>query len=155
MTTRDRLDAPAGLPAVARTGTALATVPAQLREIASVAGMDAALAIVRAKGGQEVWIPRHAEPDHWLAHVVGPEIAERICAHYCITDADGREVGNVRIYVPMAGAGLIASARQQIVDDVVERKMTVRDAARRAGLSERAAHRALAKIRDSRQGELF
>ena len=155
MTTHDRRDTPAGLPAVVRTGSAVATVPAQLREIAKVAGTDAALAILRAKGGTEVWIPHHADPGHWLAQLVGLDMAERICAFYRTTNADGRTVGSVRIYVPMAGTGLIASARQQVVSDVVEHGLTVRQAAQRAGLSERAAHRAIGKTRDTRQGELF
>ncbi len=157
MTVPDRRDAPAGLPAVVSTGRALAHVPVQLQEIAEAAGQDAALKLVENVGGSEVLIPRRAGPDHWLTGVVGPEAAEKICAHYRVTDADGREVGNVKIYVPLLGTSARDLLRQQVRDDVAA-GMTVRAAARRARVSERTASRAvgeLARAKDKRQGELF
>ena len=154
MSAGDRTATPAGLPAVAATGTAVATVPAQLREIADVAGARAALLIMQHNGGTEIWIPHYAEVGHWLADTVGAELAERICAHYRTTNADGRTVGSVRLYVPLGDASVLAAARRQVIADV-EAGSTVRDAARRAGLSERTAHRALGKSRDGRQGDLF
>lgn len=144
----------ASVPAVARTGSALAVVPVQLQEIAEAAGQAAAWAIVGAKGGSEIWIPLRAEPGHWLTELLGAEAAEKVCAHYRVTNADGHLTGNMRIYVPQAGTGLLDIARQQVCDDVAA-GMSVREAARRARLSERTAHRALGKTRDPRQGDLF
>ena len=153
MTAHDRRDAPAGLPAVARTGTALAVVPVQLQEIAEAAGADAALKLVDAVGGSHIWIPRHAGSTHWLTAAVGAEAAEKICSHFRVTNADGREVGNVTLYVPLADTSARDAARRQVRDDVAA-GMTVRDAARRAKVSERTAQRAVGRLKDSRQGEL-
>ena len=155
MTAPDRQDAPAGLPAVVGTGTALATVPAQLREIAEVAGAEAALTIHRLKAGQEIWIPLRADADHWLTRAVGAPLAERICAHFRVENADGREVGNVRIYAPLASQGAMARAKAQLAEDLRTGQLSLREAALRAGLSERTARTMLARIRDTRQGELF
>ena len=154
MTTRDRLDAPAGLPAVARTGTALATVPAQLREIAEAGGTDAAMAILDAYAGSEIRIPLRAGPSSWLTKTVGAEVAERICAHFRVRNADGREVGDVHIYVPMASTSIMARAKAQLYEDLRAGTSPL-EAARRAGLSERTAYKILARMRDDRQGELF
>lgn len=154
MTAADRQDVPAGLPAVVRTGTALATVPAQLWDIAEAAGTDAALAILKAHPGQEICIPLRAGKDHWLTREVGLEAARKICAHYRVRNADGREVGNVRVYVPQAGYGIVARAKQQLAEDL-KGGVAVREAAARAGLSERTARKMLARMRDDRQGELF
>lgn len=151
----DRRAAPAGPPAVARaTGTALATIPEQLQEIADLVGQGVVLAIIAAKGGSEVNIPRRAGPDHWLSRLVGAETAERICAHYRVLDADGHEPGRLRIYVPLANTGVLTRARAELVRGL-EQGLTVRDAARRANLSERTAHRLLGRIPDPRQGDLF
>ena len=154
MTAPDRRDAPAGLPAVARTGTALATVPAQLREIAEAAGIEAALKILERNAGSEICIPLHAGPGHWLTGLVGAEAAEAICAHYRVTNADGREVGNVRVYVPQAGTSAVARAKAKLAEDL-RSGVGAREAAVRAGLSERTARNILARMRDDRQGELF
>lgn len=153
--TGDRPDARAALPAVVRTGSALAAVPAQLREIAEAAGVEAALTILRLKAGQEIWIPLRADADHWLTRAVGPDLAERICAHFRVENADGREVGNVRIYVPLAGRGAMARAKRQLAEDLKAGRLSLREAAVRAGLSERTARALLARLRDTRQGELF
>lgn len=59
-------------------------LPPLLSEIADVAGVNAALAIADARGGERVTIPAKVKPGHWLVQVVGMEAAEKISAHYRI-----------------------------------------------------------------------
>ena len=130
-------------------------LPAQLHDIARVAGLEAAMQLVRDHGGTELWVPRYAEEGGLLTASVGREAAERICAHYRVIDADGHVRGGVRIYVPQCGRGVLAAARRRLAEDLQAGEMSVRAAAKRAGLSERAAYRLLAKLNDPRQGSLF
>lgn len=57
-------------------------LPPLLNEIADVAGFEAALALADARGGSRVTIPAKLKPDHWLNEVVGPQAAEKLCAHF-------------------------------------------------------------------------
>ncbi len=130
-------------------------LPPVLREIAEVAGLEAALALARQYGGLEVAIPRRASYDHWLARCVGAKPAAQICDHFRVVDADGHAIGNFRLYIPQAGTGAAAQARQQLVADLEAGQLSLRAAARRAGLTERTARRIRGKVRDERQGSLF
>ena len=57
-------------------------LPPVLAEIADIAGLDAAMALAEARGGQRVFIPASAGPDHWLVRTVGETAASLICEHY-------------------------------------------------------------------------
>lgn len=74
-------------------------LPAVLEEIAQVAGLDAAWALARARGGTTIFLPRKPGKRHWLSDIVGHEAATKICAHF-------RGNHTMSITVPMA-------ARQQ------------------------------------------
>jgi hypothetical protein len=54
-------------------------LPELLAEIAEVAGLDAALAVARAKGGVKVYFPHNPMADHWLSQTVGHSVALAIC----------------------------------------------------------------------------
>ncbi|WP_279480287.1 hypothetical protein [Aureimonas sp. SK2] len=132
-------------------------LPGILAEIAEVAGEAAALAVADAKGGRQVWIPKTATPGHWLVDAVGLEAAEAICRHFLQSNADGKEVGRLRILIPQGPAGSIRRARRKMID-AIEAGASARDAARVAGLHERTAWRMKARLRDRHdddQGELF
>lgn len=130
-------------------------LPPVLREIAEVAGLEAALELARQYGGLEVAIPRKVGPDHWLVRCVGEKAATLICDHYSVRDADGHAVGGLRLYIPQAGTGAAAQARQQLARDLEAGQLSLRAAARRACLTERTARRIRARMRDDRQGSLF
>jgi hypothetical protein len=75
-----------------------APLPEIVAEIAAVAGADAAWAIVRARGGQQVFIPARAREDHWLPALVGMDAARKICDHFRVNDRGSQ------LLIPMAAA---------------------------------------------------
>lgn len=130
------------------TSRSFAGLPELLAEIADVAGLEAALAIAEAKGGQRVYLPPYPKADHWLVATVGLDAAQKICEHFRLLDPDGREQGgrNVPLVVPMgpsAGAGNIARRR---LEEGLQEGLPVREAARRAGLHERTGFYAKARM---------
>ena len=128
-----------------------------LHEIAEVAGLDAAVQLAREYGGTEVSIPRQVAGDHWLVRCVGAKAAAKICDHYCVRDADGHAVGGFRIYVPLAGTGIMARTIAELARALETQDLSVRAAARRFGVSDRTVKRLQAKMRrgSDRQGSLF
>lgn len=118
-------------------------LPSIIAEIAEVAGMDAAWALARAKGGQQVFIPAKAKPDHWLPRLVGMEAAEAICKHFS-TNYRG-----VDILIPMA----VAWRRHEILSKALSDGVPVDKAAALAGVHRRTVFRHRRRNKD--QGELF
>jgi len=131
-------------------------LPGLLGDIARIAGLTAALAIAERVGGTRVSIPVRATDDHWLVEAVGREAATKICDHFRILAPDGRESGAVHVVIPRGPAGCLAKARRRLAREL-DAGVSAREAARRAGLSERAAFRMRARHRvgDDSQGELF
>lgn len=133
------------------------TLPGILGEIADAVGPQAALEIARAYGGVRKDIPARARKDHWLTECVGFEMADRICRHLAIQDADGRRKGVVyHEVIPLGPASTMKRARRQLVDALHAGK-SVRAASREAGLHERTGWRINSKLkgRDDDQGSLF
>lgn len=131
--------------------------PGLLGEIAEVAGDVAALAIAERVGGTRVSIPARANPDHWLVETVGSEAADKICDYFRTLSPDQREAGARHVIIPRGPAGCLAKARRRLAQEL-QSGTSAREAARRAGLSERAAFRMRAQIKadeDSNQGNLF
>ncbi len=119
-------------------------LPKLLAEIAEVAGLDAALKLAAARGGTEIYVPRRASEDHWLAATVGMEAAERIC----------RQWSAERIMLPV---GTTAQARAT-VDRMIADGRSVTEIALACGWTTRGVERRRAKRRsggDDRQGNLF
>ncbi|MCV0428856.1 MAG: hypothetical protein K5905_25660 [Roseibium sp.] len=132
-------------------------LPGLLGEIAEVAGLPAALAIAEQVGGTRVTIPSHAMNDHWLVELVGREAADKICDHFRTLSPDQREAGARHVIIPRGPAGCLTKARTRLAKEL-EAGTSAREAARRAGLTERTAWRMRAKLRDeenSKQGSLF
>lgn len=133
-------------------------MPEILREIAEVAGLDAALALAWNYGGTTVKIPRKVGPQHWLAKCVGLKAATAICDHYRVHDADGRPVGNFKILIPLGSTGVMAQARRRLAAELQTGDLSVPAAARKCGLHERTAWRLKAKLKhpgNEIQGDLF
>lgn len=125
-----------------------------LAEIAEIAGLPAVLALCDQYGGTQVDIPREAGPDHWLTACVGPDAAAAICAYMTITDADGRRRGARGVLIPRGPMAMMRQAKRRLLREL-EAGTSVREAARRAGLTERTAWYAKAKLRNGGQGQLF
>lgn len=131
-------------------------LPGILGEIADAVGPEAALTIASEYGGVRVDIPAKAREDHWLAECLGMEMAERICKHFAIQDADGRRKGVRHEVVPLGPASMMKRAKRQLADALRAGK-SVRTASREAGLHERTGWRINRKLkdRDDDQGSLF
>ena len=132
-------------------------LPNLLREIAEIAGIEAALALADAVGGTRVDIPARAKPEDWLSDIVGYEAACKIADYYRVGDADGRESGAYRVVIPRGPYSVLAEARRRLVKELMA-GTSVRDAARLSGLTERTAWRYKAKLAspdDDPQGRLF
>ena len=124
----------------------MSEVPLVLAEIASVAGWESAWALVRAKGGQEIFVPRHPGPRHWLSQIVGHAAAQQISAYY-------RDNHTSRLLIPMASA----LQRDKRFAEAIGAGHTVHETAAEIGVHKRTVyrHRARLKRANDRQGNLF
>lgn len=133
-------------------------LPGVLAEIAEVAGLDAALAVARAKGGGRAYIPAPAQlnGDHWLVQAIGDDLARAVAGHF--------QVGNSghELMIPLGPAGGYAAqrrARARAVLQAIEQNCTIDEAARMVGVDRSTIIRAKQRLRDggpdSGQGSLF
>jgi len=125
-------------------------LPGILGEIADVAGIPAALAIADQVGGTRINIPARAQDDHWLVATVGREAADQICDYFRTLSAEHREAGVRHVVIPMGGTGPMAQARRVLITEL-ESGVSARQAARKAGVSERTAFRMRAKLREGKR----
>lgn len=116
------------------------SLPSPLDEIASVAGLDVALAIADAVGGTRVTIPAHPKADHWLVETVGMPAAKKVCRHFMTLSPEETERGARHIMIPRGPKGLFKQAKARFYQ-ARDRGCSVRVSARRAGVHERTAFR--------------
>lgn len=123
-----------------------ARLPQTLQEIARVAGVPAALALSRDKGGSVVYIPADPADDHWLIGCVGAEAARAIAA----------EFGNCRVLIPLAGNRFYARAARAAAL-MIEEGASTSETARQLGIHVRTVFRHKKRMRsdDDDQGALF
>ncbi|WP_273789802.1 helix-turn-helix domain-containing protein [Bartonella sp. ML70XJBT] len=120
--------------------------PALLREIADVAGSEAAWNMMRAFGGREVYIPGRLENADWLIEIVGFEEAEQLINHFCFNGS------GVRLLIPL---GRDAERRQKMMQ-ALQKGWSVDAAAAVSGMHVRTAYRLKKKISlQEPQGLLF
>ncbi|VEJ45313.1 helix-turn-helix domain-containing protein [Bartonella vinsonii] len=110
--------------------------PALLREIADVAGSEAAWNMMRAFGGREVYIPGRLENADWLIEIVGFEEAEQLIKHFCFNGS------GVRLLIPL---GRDAERRQKMLK-ALQQGWSVDAAAAVSGMHVRTAYRLKKKI---------
>lgn len=126
-------------------------LPGVLAQIADVAGEPAALAIAKARGGTEVYIPPKPGPDHWLSKLLGLEAACAVASELTMG------VCGLRVELPLGPAGHAAQVRAR-VDAMLRENRSESDIARATGYTIRGVRRRRAMLnlgRDDRQGELF
>jgi hypothetical protein len=127
-------------------------LPRLLEEIASVAGLPAAIRIAEAKGGARARIPARLKDDHWLVQAVGRESAEAIAHHF----TSGH--GTVELDIPLGPAGTVAKARQNVARMIAGGGVSSDAIARATGMSRRTVLRKKAVMRredDEQQDDLF
>lgn len=124
-------------------------LPETLREIAEVIGLEATIALVRARGGTSIYIPAYSKDDHWLTKVVGKDAADALCAHFRVMPGN-RAVG-AEILLPIWGVSTLDQARAQAyaaLEAAEAEGLSGNECVRRSGLSLRTVrrHRARRKL---------
>lgn len=128
-----------------------AGLPELLAEIAEVAGLEAAFKLAEAKGGQRVYIPAHPLASNWLTEAVGFEAARKICDHFRTFDPDGQaHSGHSRyVIVPLGPNRSVMKQARAALERNLAAGLSVREAARRAGLHERTGFKAKKRLRET------
>lgn len=124
-------------------------LPPLLEEIAGVAGLDAALALAEARGGQKVYFPSTLTlgGDHWLVGLVGMDAAQKICALHGVRNVE----------IPRGPTSDVHRRRTRIAA-MIAQGYSNNEIARACGVSFRAVthHRAKARAAgDANQLKLF
>jgi DNA-binding NarL/FixJ family response regulator len=126
-------------------------LPGVLAEIASVAGIDAALKLAAARGGTWVYFPcKSMADDYWLVEIVGRRAAEAIVAHFVTTSM-------ARIKIPLGPMGTRARVWRRI-RQMLDAGNSAAVIARTLGIDERTVKRHSSGATggaDPRQGDLF
>ncbi|MBE0695185.1 MAG: helix-turn-helix domain-containing protein [Aquamicrobium sp.] len=120
-------------------------LPEVLAELVEVAGSDAAWALVRARGGTTVYLPREVGADHWLVKAVGEEASVIICRHFS-THQSG-----AYLTIPTAR---LCQQRLRLIK-ALEDGASAAEAALVSGMHERSAYRTRKRLKDDKQGNLF
>lgn len=130
-------------------------LPPLLAEFADAIGIEGALAIAEAKGGQLVSISSRMSDDHWLVRLIGREKAD----HLAKTVLAGRRM---QFDIPRGPTGSYKAQqrrRAQIVAEALAAGATASEAARQAGIARRSVQRQKAGGRRGAgggpQGSLF
>lgn len=128
-------------------------LPELLAEIADVAGLEAALALAEAKGGQRIYLPPYPKKNHWLVETIGQEAADKICAHFRSVGGGGRATAQEMI-VPLGPSASVLKRARKILQEGLEAGLSVREAARRAGLHERTGFNAKRRMVEAQEARL-
>lgn len=63
-------------------------------ELAHLLGDQAAMTLLLAKGGVQVFIPAKVDAGHWLEQLIGQDAAARLCQHFATgLSSSGNQVG--------------------------------------------------------------
>jgi hypothetical protein len=129
-------------------------LPGVLHEIATLAGLPAALALAEKFGGTRVHFPGRAPDGHWLVELVGREAADKLCAHF-----RSRGRGGYAVEIPLGPKNFYMKARKLAVE-LHTQGVSGYETARRIGVSSRSIRRYLEGAKedekqDSDQGSLF
>ena len=118
--------------------------PEVFNELAEAAGAAAAWALVDARGGQVISVPRKVGRRHWLAMTVGFDAATNFCCHLADMHLSR---GLVPIMRHLRDG--IAAVR------AIEAGKSNNEAAAATGFHERTIRRYRARMRHHQQGDLF
>ena len=119
-----------------------APLPHLLRQVADLAGLDAALRLARVRGGSKLNIP--LRPTRAFVAEVGEAAAHALSRLY----------PGENVFIPLGPGGALRTARR-IAGEALERGASTREAARLSGFTERTIYNLKSKAKDARQGRLF
>lgn len=132
------------------------SLPPVLQEIADIIGLDAALKLAQAKGGQRVAIPGTVRDGHWLVGLLGREKADELSAY--LTD------GN-RVHLDVPFGPTMNANRYRRTYELLDNGKSANEVARALGTTRRTVQRRNAKRtdesgephseHDDRQADLF
>ena len=57
-------------------------LPSSAQDLVELIGLDAALELIKARGGTQVRLPKTATPEHYLTGIIGYEALETLCTVY-------------------------------------------------------------------------
>lgn len=127
----------------------LSRLPPQLKFLVREIGLVATIKLVRARGGQQVWLPKKATGDRVLAQVIGREALAKLVAHR----------GGERLELPKADK-ILVQMRDRALFARREAGATESELARDYGITRRWVYEICARLRQERaeaerQGQLF
>lgn len=129
-----RIDDGQTLPAGAYDG-----LPGAIVEMAEIAGLQAALAIASARGGNRVYIPAKADDDHWLVQLIGRPAADKLMTYYAT---------GVEIDMPRGPTGLRAETWRRL-HRMIDEGCTSTQITRALGISRDMVKHHKAKLRST------
>lgn len=112
-----------------------------LEELVGELGHDVTKALLRAFGGQRIYVPADPGPDHALTMALGARNAARLGAMI----ATG--IGGMTIELPTGSESASASARRRLLELAADSTLTEGDIARELRVHARTVRRARAKLR--------
>lgn len=129
-----------------RDDLALEDLPASLREMVDVIGLQATLQLVEHKGGIRLYVPFEMKPEHWLARLLGFETAAKLAKYYG---------GQDPFDIPRA-LGAVIAARHRLIRDKYAKGKTQAELAREFNLTERRVRDIVNEVQaDDPQAPLF
>lgn len=120
-------------------------LPPLMLELAEVIGFDATWTLVRAKGGQRVFIPSSVDAGHWLCQLVGLEAGQKLAEHL----RGGRS--GCELTIPLART---YQSRRALAEALGE-GASANEAAAAAGVHIRTAYRHRKRLKNTNQLKLF
>ena len=124
----------------------LAHLPQSIQDLLPIIGVDAALALVNARGGIAITVPLDPKPGHWMSAIIGYPELQALSANY----------GGEQIEVPRCHRALQAAREQQILADV-DAGHTINSIALRHGYTRRGINKMRERHRNKpdNQPDLF
>lgn len=124
-------------------------LPPQLKMLVQRIGYAPTIKLIRARGGQQVWLPKKATADRVLAQVIGKDALAKLVEHH----------GGERLELPKEDKILI-QLRDQRLWEMRQAGATESELAREFNITRRWVLEICARKRreaedDSRQGRLF
>lgn len=118
-------------------------LPGMLDRIRDVASEEAAIALAKARGGRDVYIPASPNPRHALSQIVGLSAAKKI----------SKALGRGNILVP-CGSVKGAGGRKAAIEHLFQAGKSNAEIAAEVDVHIRTVERVVSGLKDPRQSEL-
>lgn len=117
-----------------------------LEELTGVIGDAAAAKLVAACGGERLYVPRRFRATSRVVQAIGADAADQLSRHICT----GR--GGLWLELPRGADGAVIQLRRRVARICDRPDLSIRLAAREAGVTMRAVRMRRAKTRAKRNG---